>query len=153
MNILEVSLYLYPILILYGRQLCIQRRKSERHIFLEPTQASLEFYWKSATSVEKEGTIRKSKWKGTTASEELVRYHQSHPDANFEKLVICYGTNDIRFDKNFCDIPIDSIVYTNYYTTYVKEAKKIVKIIVIYLDFQKAFDILEKPCSKLIGLS
>ena len=44
-----------------------------------------------------------SKWKGTTAVEELLRYHESHPDINFDKIVICYGTNDIRFDKNFCE--------------------------------------------------
>ena len=44
-----------------------------------------------------------SKWKGTTASEELVKYHESHPDATFKKVIVCYGTNDIRFDKNFCE--------------------------------------------------
>jgi alkylated DNA repair dioxygenase AlkB len=40
-------------------------------------------------------------WKGTTVMEMLKKRRQDHPDERFEKVIIAFGTNDVRFHGGF----------------------------------------------------
>ena len=44
-----------------------------------------------------------SRWKGTTAVEELVRFCEENPGARFDRVIVMFGTNDVRHDKRFCE--------------------------------------------------